>query len=72
MPWTPRQTRFLLSKGSPLRPAQKTKMKAELHADPALAHARKGSSELRGARYETNSYDFHRKNPKRSKTGVVK
>jgi hypothetical protein len=42
MPWTPRQTRFLLSTGSPLKPEQKDKMKAELHADPQLAHAKKG------------------------------
>lgn len=41
MPWTPRQTRFLLSKGSPLKPEQKDKMKAELHADPRLAHRHK-------------------------------
>lgn len=42
MPWTPRQTRYLLSKGSPLKPEQKEKMKSELHADPRLAHAKKG------------------------------
>jgi hypothetical protein len=42
MPWTPRQTRFLLSQGSPLKPEQKDKMKSELHADPQLAHAKKG------------------------------
>ena len=46
MPWTPRQTRYLLSKVSPLTGAQKTKMKGELHANPALAHAKKGSSRL--------------------------
>jgi len=43
MPWTPRQTRYLLSKVSPLTPTQKDKMKAELHANPALAYAKKGS-----------------------------
>lgn len=42
MPYTPRQTRYLLSSGSPLSGAQKSKMKGELHDDPALAHARKG------------------------------
>lgn len=42
MPWTPRQTRYLLSKVSPLKPEQKDKMKAELHANPQLAHAKKG------------------------------
>lgn len=47
MPWTPKQTRYLLSSGSPLTGAQKTKMKGELHADPSLAHARKGSRTLK-------------------------
>lgn len=42
MPWTPRQTRYLLSQGSPLKPEQKDKMKRELHADPQMAHAKKG------------------------------
>lgn len=49
MPWTPRQTRYLLSKVSPLSNAQKDKMKGELHADPSMAHARKGSSVLKKA-----------------------
>ncbi len=43
MPWTPKQTRFLLSKGTPLTPEQKKKMLDELHGNPSLAHARKGS-----------------------------
>ena len=43
MPWTPKATRFLLSKVSPLKPAQKAKMEKELHADPSLAHAKKGT-----------------------------
>jgi hypothetical protein len=47
MPWTPRQVRYLLSKVSPLKSAQQNKMKAELHADPALAHAKKGSEALK-------------------------
>lgn len=44
MPWTPKQTRYLLSKGSPLSTAEKNKMKGELHANPQLAHARKGAT----------------------------
>lgn len=44
MPYTPRQTRYLLSSGSPLSPAQKDRMKAELHADPSLAHKKKGGA----------------------------
>jgi len=42
MPWTPKQTRYLLSKGSPLKPAQRQKMLTELHANPQLAHKVKG------------------------------
>lgn len=44
MPWTPKQTRYLLSSGSPLTPKQKGNMKAELHANPKLAHKKKGES----------------------------
>jgi hypothetical protein len=46
VPWTPKQTRYLLSKVSPLSGTQKSKMKGELHSDPSMAHARKGSSVL--------------------------
>jgi hypothetical protein len=41
MPWTPKQTRYLLSKVSPLSEDQKSKMKSELHANPRLAHRKK-------------------------------
>lgn len=47
MPWTRRQVRYLLSKVSPLKPTQKTKMISELHQDPPMGHARKGSQELK-------------------------
>lgn len=47
MPWTRKQVKKLLSSGSPLTGAQQEKMKAELHANPALGRARKGSSALR-------------------------
>jgi hypothetical protein len=46
MPWTPRQFRFLMSKGSPLSGAQKEKDKAEAHANPAMVHMRKGESRM--------------------------
>lgn len=39
MPWTEKQTRYLLSGGSPLTDKQKSKMKSELHDEPALGHA---------------------------------
>ncbi len=42
MPWTRKQVKFLLSKGSPLKPGQKKKMVGELHASPAMGHKRKG------------------------------
>jgi hypothetical protein len=47
MPWTRKQVKLLLSKYSPLTAPQQTKMKAELHANPAMGHARKGSQELK-------------------------
>jgi hypothetical protein len=67
MPWTRRQVKKLLSSGSPLTGAQKDKMKAELHADPAMGHAKKGSAELKksapnfkGMHGSASSYDFRR------------
>lgn len=42
MPWTRKQTKYLLSSGSPLSSAQKTKMKGELHANPKMGHKKKG------------------------------
>lgn len=47
MPWTRQQVKYLLSKVSPLDPSEKTKMKGELHAEPSLGHAQKGSSALK-------------------------
>ena len=44
MPWTRKQVKYLLSSGSPLSGQQKTKMKGELHANPAMGHKRKGQS----------------------------
>lgn len=41
MPWTRQQVKYLLSKGSPLTPQEKEKMKGELHANPSLGHAKK-------------------------------
>jgi hypothetical protein len=41
MPWTPKQTRYLLSKVSPLDEKQKEKMKGELHENPDWAHKEK-------------------------------
>ena len=50
MPWTRKQVKLLLSKGSPLSASQKAKMQAELHSDPSLGHARKGSAVLKRPR----------------------
>lgn len=52
MPWTRRQVKFLLSNGTPLTGAQKDKMLGELHANPAMGHARKGSRALSRAAAE--------------------
>lgn len=77
MPFTRRQVRYLLSKGSPLTAAQQQKMKAELHANPAIGHAKKGSKALsdvakrRAADRENlggHAYDF-RKERARQRTG---
>ena len=42
MPWTRKEVKLLLSKASPLTGEQQENMKAELHADPAMGHAKKG------------------------------
>jgi hypothetical protein len=47
VPWTRRQVKLLLSKGSPLSNKQKDKMTRELHDNPALGHAKKGSKALK-------------------------
>lgn len=46
-PWTRKQVKLLLSKASPLSGQQQTKMKAELHSNPQMGHAKKGSEELK-------------------------
>jgi hypothetical protein len=38
---------LLLSKYSPLKPEQQAKMREELHQNPAMGHAQKGSEELK-------------------------
>jgi hypothetical protein len=43
VPYTPKQVRYLLSKGSPLSAKQQEKVKAELHQSPSLGHAKKGA-----------------------------
>jgi hypothetical protein len=50
MPWTRSQVKLLLSKGSPLEPEQKAKMHRELHANPQLGHARKGTAGMKRPR----------------------
>jgi hypothetical protein len=55
MPWTPRQKRYLLSSGSPLSGSQKDKMLHELHENPALGHAKKGSKAMKGSEREPES-----------------
>lgn len=47
MPWTRKQVRYLESSGSPLTQAQKDKMNAELHANPAMGHMKKGSKAMK-------------------------
>lgn len=47
MPWTRKQVKKLLSKGSPLSVAQQAKMKGELHSDSSMGHKKKGSIALK-------------------------
>jgi len=47
MPWTRKQVKYLLSKGSPLTSEQQQKMVGELHDNPALGHKKKGSPALK-------------------------
>jgi hypothetical protein len=47
MPWTPKQVKKLLGKDSPLTAEQQEKMRSELHANPALGRAKKGSAALK-------------------------
>ena len=56
MPWTRKQVKYLLSSGSPLTGKQKTKMKGELHADPAMGHKKKGSKALKSSRGDSRAY----------------
>lgn len=43
MPYTAKQVRYLLSKVSPLSSSEKESIKQELHENPEMGHARKGS-----------------------------
>ncbi|MGB2627564.1 MAG: hypothetical protein WAK20_12315 [Candidatus Acidiferrum sp.] len=47
MPWTRKQVKLFLSHGSPLSAEQQEKLKHELHANPKLGHAKKGSPGLK-------------------------
>ena len=47
MPYSPKEVRYLLSKASPLTPAQRQKMLAELHANPSLGKQKKGSKAMK-------------------------
>lgn len=56
MPWTRQQVKYLESSGSPLSAAQKDKMNAELHANPAMGHMKKGSSAMK---HELHHMEIH-------------
>jgi len=47
LPWTRKQVKLLLSKGSPLSDDEQRKMKEELHRNPKMGHAKKGSQALK-------------------------
>ncbi len=50
MPYTRKQVKLFLSSGSPLSGPQQDKVKAELHANPSMGHAKKGSAALKRPR----------------------
>lgn len=56
MPWTRKQAKLFESDASPLTAEQKDKMNAELHANPALGHAKKGSAALKKPKPEGGSH----------------
>ena len=60
MPWTRKQVKYLLSSGSPLSGAQQEKMKAELHADPAMGHKQKMKADISKFKGESHSYSHKR------------
>lgn len=47
MPYTRRQVKYLLSEASPLSEQKKASIKAELHKNPKLGHARKGGKAMK-------------------------
>lgn len=67
MPWTRKQVKYLLSSGSPLSGAQKSKMVGELHADPAMGHKKKGSVDMKRkmASYRGETHNFNHNRPQR-------
>jgi len=60
MPWTRKQVKYLLSDVSPLSGDQKTKMKGELHANPAMGHKQKGSSAMKKHNIREMRIEVHR------------
>jgi hypothetical protein len=58
--WTRKQVKKLLSKGSPLTSEQQDKMKSELHANPQMGHAKKGSAALKKTETESSTYDWRK------------
>lgn len=62
MPWTRKQVKYLFSSGSPLSGKQKAKMHAELHADPAMGHMKKGSKALKKSNFESESHSYNFRN----------
>jgi hypothetical protein len=49
----------MLSSVSPLSGDQQAKMKAELHADPSMGHAKKGSAALKRPRAKKRDVQSH-------------
>jgi hypothetical protein len=56
VPWTQQQTRYLLSKGSPLSEKKKAEVIGELHADPSIGHKAPGPAANAESRARYKSY----------------
>lgn len=56
MPWTRKQVKLLLSSASPLTAKQQEKMKAELHQNQKMGHAKKGTNALKRKKPDVRAY----------------
>lgn len=66
MPYTRKQVKLFLSSASPLSSEQQQRVKSELHANPSMGHAKKGSAELKKPEISSNAYNFRSQRGRRA------